>query len=201
MRATGWMLAAAVLLWASAAAAQPWRYVGADGAVHWTNNVHELPPKQRDAILKAQEEAEARKAEQQQKVKRTTPAARLRPAPEPAPTPRPAPVAPQAVPAQRAVPPVPKMTEGDQRARWRARLDDLQAALADAKHRAEVKRLEAEAANRAAGPFAHQAKIAEAQEKRRAHEAAQAKVKAAEDAIIRLREEARRAGVPPGWVR
>lgn len=54
---------------AAPVAAQPWRYVDKGGAVNYTSNPYELPPKQRAKALKALEEAAARRKAEAERLK------------------------------------------------------------------------------------------------------------------------------------
>ena len=67
MRTSAWLLA--LLVTAPALGAQPWRYTDDQGQVHWTNDIYQLPKRQREAVqakrkARAEAQAEARAAQQ-----------------------------------------------------------------------------------------------------------------------------------------
>ena len=67
MRTSAWLLG--LLVTAPALGAQPWRYTDDQGQVHWTNDIYQLPKRQREAVqakrkARAEAQAEARAAQQ-----------------------------------------------------------------------------------------------------------------------------------------
>jgi hypothetical protein len=236
-----YLIALAVLALALTAVAQPWRYVDEKGEVHYTNDVMQLPPKQRARVLKQLGlEADAGKSlpvgtgrrpgrEDDAGVPMAPPAPSQPERAPPAPSPperapsapsqpeRAPPAAPQPAGAPRPAPP-PRTSGGDEGAvdhpaaapagasaadekRWQILVREARERIADAEHERDNARAaldqaqrqaitipsgQAYAAREAAG-----AKLAETEQK----------VAEARAAFEQLQEDARRQGIPPGWLR
>lgn len=163
--------------------AQPWRYVDKKGSVHYTDNPHELPPKQRAAALEQLEEKRKARAQQAaQEALAAQEAAAKGPAIQmPADTPRPVQIA--AEPAEQA-----QEAQADPQKDWQDRVKKAEEAAKDAQQAAKrAEQTAVEASQRALvtplGP--HFAAYEDAKSQAQAQ---QEKAKAAQEALEKLRK-------------
>jgi hypothetical protein len=185
-------IAALFILPHSPGRAEVYKYVDKKGTVHYTDDPDQLPEPQRSKVLRELEEKIRKEQERRRKLKEQgleDPEERLPPAPKPAPSgPHPA--------TERL-----ESRKASKKA-WEARADKARELVAKLEKKCEDLKTERDINNRdrltAARPGA-------GRRYRKALAAYQACQKALETARnyleVELPEEARKAGVPPGWIR
>ncbi len=218
-----YLIAVAVLALALSAVAQPWRYVDEKGTVHITSDIMELPPKQRARILERmglaadagkslpigtgrrpgrEDERDAGAPPPAPDPPATTPPARS----QPAAAPRPAPAAPPRTLGgdENAVDRPGTAPTGDAAAdekRWQVLVREARERIADAEHERAGAQAALEQAQRQAITVPSGQALAAREAAQIALAGAEQKVALAKAALEALQEQARRQGVPPGWIR
>ncbi len=181
------LLASALLLLGGAAAlAEIYRYTDAQGREHFTTNLEQVPPSQREA-------AKAAAAGRPTLIQRD--------APKPAPGFHPRP------PASRQWSPAPRSggeeyRYGHPRSWWRDKYGEIESEIAVLE--AEVARLEEMGADNlplSARRDASRRRYSNYRKRHRAWKAATRDLEKARDRLERFEERARRSDVPPGWLR
>lgn len=184
--------AALVILPHSPGRAEVYRYVDKKGTVHYTDDPDQLPEPQRSKVLRELEEKIKKEQERRRKLREQgleDPEERLPPAPEPAPSgPHPA--------TERL-----KQRKASKKA-WEARADKARELVATLEKKCEELKTERDINNRDRLTGARPGAGQRYQKALAAYQKCQKALETARNYLeTELPEEARKAGVPPGWIR
>ncbi len=192
-------LALALALGPGPAAAEIYRYIGDDGGLHFTTDLEQVPSEQREA---ARSGAAARPPVN--RAEAPEPSAAPIPDPLPSNTPCPPGARCTGLPAAPALPSEPAVEryQGRDEASWRDEHDRLRIRVEQLERLIES--LEENGADNAPSPWRENVSRRNYEryaDRHAAWERAKRDVEVARTALERFEERARRAGVPPGWLR
>lgn len=173
-----------LVLWAGSLRAEIYKWIDKDGVVHYTDDLGQVPEKQR-----AKSESDGKKGPQGKPIS----IMRGTSAKSPAVTPPPGapPNAPNGAPKAPDVD-----DQGNTQEYWQNLVKDTQSELA--KSQQELEQLgEARRKNLESGPGMQQRSAEIAQEEKRLND----KIQALQKKLENIPEQARQAGAPPGWLR